>query len=155
MPVQILLTGIVLTLVSVLFIHLVFTAQYHWPLAPLNFVLQLFGVASLLITLFATLHVVLSVSVKESQQWPYMLSYIAVHVPNVEGSVISRATWSVMHAWTAGMAQVSSFLYMSTIHMNVDFDGSQITHIQFLTSLYPSRLEATLIFGLLGEKVLS
>ena len=58
--------------------------------------------------LFATLHVVLSASVKESQQWPYMLSYIAVHVPSgtQEGSIVSRATWSVMNAWTAGLIQV-------------------------------------------------
>jgi hypothetical protein len=74
LPVQILLTGVVLTLVAVLFIHLVFTARYHWPLAPVNYVLQLSSVTTLLISLIATLHVVLAAALDESERWPYMLS---------------------------------------------------------------------------------
>ncbi|PPQ93831.1 hypothetical protein CVT25_013540 [Psilocybe cyanescens] len=131
------LTGVVLTLVAVLFIHLMFTAQYHWPLAPVNYVLQLSGVTTLLISLIATIHVVLSATFAESERWPYMLSYIAVNVPpldidsNTEGwSVAERATWLVMNASTSGLIQ--------------------ITHIQFLTLLYPSKLEGRLIFALLG-----
>ncbi|THH28910.1 hypothetical protein EUX98_g5292 [Antrodiella citrinella] len=46
LPIQILMTGIVLTLTSVLVIHLLATAQYHWPLAPANFVLQVSADAS-------------------------------------------------------------------------------------------------------------
>ncbi|PFH52174.1 hypothetical protein AMATHDRAFT_140740, partial [Amanita thiersii Skay4041] len=141
LPVQILLTGIVLTLVAVLFIHLIFTAQYHWPLAPVNYVLQLSGVTTLLISLIATLHVVLSTTMVESQHWPYMLSYIAVNVPpldvdysTTEWSTAERATWLVMNASTSGLIQ--------------------ITHIQFLTLLYPSRLEGRLIFALLGPLAL-
>ncbi|GLB37355.1 hypothetical protein LshimejAT787_0404060 [Lyophyllum shimeji] len=137
LPVQILLTGVVLTLVAVLFIHLIFTAQYHWPLAPVNYVLQLSGVTSLLISLIATLQVVLAATFAESEKWPYMLSYIAVNVPPVdletdtdEWNIAERATWLVMNASTSGLIQ--------------------ITHIQFLTLLYPSRLEGRLIFALLG-----
>ncbi|KAF9486056.1 hypothetical protein BDN70DRAFT_909882 [Pholiota conissans] len=137
LPIQILLTGVVLTLVAVLFIHLMFTAQYHWPLAPVNYVLQLSGVTTLLISLIATLHVVMSATFAESEKWPYMLSYIAVNVPpldlvtNTESwSIAERATWLVMNASTSGLIQ--------------------ITHIQFLTLLYPSRLEGRLIFTLLG-----
>ncbi|KAK7057638.1 hypothetical protein R3P38DRAFT_3384953 [Favolaschia claudopus] len=138
LPVQILLTGIILTLVAVLFIHLIFTAQYHWPLAPVNYVLQISGVSTLLISLVATLHVVLSVAQTESSQWPYMLRYVAVDVPPLEEddeakhawTAVQRATWMVMNASTSGLIQ--------------------ITHIQFLTLLYPSRLEARLIFALLG-----
>ncbi|RDB24978.1 hypothetical protein Hypma_007970 [Hypsizygus marmoreus] len=137
LPVQILLTGVVLTLVAVLFIHLIFTAQYHWPLAPVNYVLQLSGVTTLLISLIATLHVVLSATFAESEKWPYMLSYIAVNVPPLDldvdtdgWNVAERATWLVMNASTSGLIQ--------------------ITHIQFLTLLYPSRLEGRLIFTLLG-----
>lgn len=137
LPVQILLTGIILTLVAVLFIHLIFTAQYHWPLAPVNYVLQLSGVTTLLISLIATLHVVLSAAWAESEKWPYMLSYIAVNVPPLDldlntdlWSIAERATWLVMNASTSGLIQ--------------------ITHIQFLTLLYPSRLEGRLIFTLLG-----
>ncbi|KNZ73949.1 hypothetical protein J132_09024 [Termitomyces sp. J132] len=137
LPVQILLTGVVLTLVAVLFIHLIFTAQYHWPLAPVNYVLQLSGVTTLLISLIATLQVILSTALSESEKWPYMLSYIAVNVPpfdqdneSDEWNFAERATWLVMNAATSGLIQ--------------------ITHIQFLTLLYPSRLEGRLIFTLLG-----
>ncbi|KAF9443793.1 hypothetical protein P691DRAFT_808327 [Macrolepiota fuliginosa MF-IS2] len=137
LPVQILLTGVVLTLTVVLLIHLLFTAQYHWPLAPVNYVLQVSGVTTLLISLIATIHVILSTSGSESEGWPYMLSYLAVNVPpsdlgddSEDWSVAERATWLVMMASTSGLIQ--------------------ITHIQFLTLLYPSRLEKQLIFALLG-----
>ncbi|KAJ7503025.1 hypothetical protein B0H11DRAFT_615945 [Mycena galericulata] len=137
LPVQILLTGVVLTLVAVLFIHLIFTAQYHWPLAPVNYVLQISGVTTLLISLVATLHLVLTATINESQHWPYMLSYVAVNVPPLDSSttvwtwsIAEKATWLIMNASTSGLIQ--------------------ITHIQFLTLLYPSRLEGRLIFALLG-----
>ncbi|KIY46047.1 hypothetical protein FISHEDRAFT_47905, partial [Fistulina hepatica ATCC 64428] len=135
LPVQILLTGIVLTLVAVLFIHLVFTATYHWSLAPVNYVLQLAGVVTLLISLTATIHVVFSSNMTESTEWPYMLSYIAVNVPPVDTeengwTLAERATWLVMNALTSSLIQ--------------------ITHIHFLTLLYPSRLEARLILALLA-----
>jgi hypothetical protein len=112
LPVQILLTGVVLTLTAVLLVHLMFTAQYHWPLAPVNYVLQLSGVTTLLISLIATIHVVLSTSREESQFWPYMLSYIAVDVPPDiasdlnEWTTAERATWLVMTASTSGLIQV-------------------------------------------------
>ncbi|KAJ6593385.1 hypothetical protein B0H19DRAFT_920694 [Mycena capillaripes] len=140
LPVQILLTGIVLTLVAVLFIHLIFTAQYHWPLAPVNYVLQISGVSTLLISLIATLHVVLDAAQNESQHWPYMLSYVAVIIPPSEDSatggwsLAEKATWLIMNASTSGLIQ--------------------ITHIQFLTLLYPSRVEGRLIFALLGPLAL-
>jgi len=114
LPVQVLLTGIVFTLVAVLFIHLLLTAQYHWPLAPVNYVLQLSGVCTLLISLIATLHVVLSATFSESEKWPYMLSYIAVNVPPLEPATAvqgwtpaERALWLVMNASTSGLIQVS------------------------------------------------
>ena len=114
LPVQVLLTGIVFTLVAVLFIHLILTAQYHWPLAPTNYVLQLSGVCTLLISLIATLHVILSATFSESEQWPYMLSYIAVNVPPLEPvtavhgwTPAERVLWLVMNASTSGLVQVS------------------------------------------------
>jgi hypothetical protein len=138
LPIQILLTGIVLTLTTVLFIHLLFTAQYHWPLAPVNYALQMSGVTTLLITLIATLCVILSFALAESQKWPYMLSYIQVYVPPLDGMPsdenawlpAERATWLAMNATTSGLIQ--------------------ITHIQFLTLLYPSRVEKRLIHCILG-----
>lgn len=117
LPVQILLTGIVFTLVTVLFIHLILTARYHWPLAPVNYVLQLSGVTTLLISLIATLHVILSYSFAESAKWPYMLSYIAVKIPprdldpNIHGwTVAERATWLFMNATTSGLIQVNDIV---------------------------------------------
>lgn len=110
LPVQVLLTGIIFTLTCVLFIHLCFTAQYHWPLAPVNFVLQVSGVLSLLISQIATLHVVLSTTVLESQTWPYMLTYLEVDIPplyNPEGwSTAELAAWLIMNATTSGLIQV-------------------------------------------------
>jgi len=113
LPVQIMLTGVVFTLTVVLLFHLLFTAQYHWPLAPVNYVLQLSGVVTLLISLIATIHVVLSATLAESVKWPYMLSYIAVNVPPLildtnEGdwSLAERITWLLMNASTSGLIQV-------------------------------------------------
>jgi len=103
----------------VLLIHLLFTAQYHWPLAPVNYVLQISGVTTLLISLIATMHVVLSASLEESSHWPYMLSYIAVEVPPSdedfsEGwSTAERATWAVMTASTSGLVQVCRALLVT------------------------------------------
>lgn len=124
LPVQIMLTGVILTLVAVLFIHLMFTAQYHWPLAPVNYVLQLSGVTTLLISLIATIHVVLSATFAESEKWPYMLSYIAVNVPpldlesNIEGwSIAERATWLVMNASTSGLIQVRGYASLHLLRL--------------------------------------
>lgn len=153
LPVQILVTGIVLTLVGVLFIHLIFTAQYHWTLAQVNYILQLSGVSTLFISLVATLHVVLSQSVEESLQWPYMLSYIAVDTPPLDNvdlkwTDLEQATWLVMDATTAGLIQVLFRVDRCLLQCSTSL---QITHIHFLTLLYPSRIEARLIYMLLGK----
>jgi hypothetical protein len=120
LPVQIVLTGVVFTLVIVLLIHLLFTYKYHWSLAPVNYVLQLSGVVALLISLFATMHVVLSSAYAESEKWPYMLSYIAVNVPpldlndNIENwTSTERAVWLFMTASTSVIIQV--IIYTSRV----------------------------------------
>ncbi|KAI8978295.1 hypothetical protein BD414DRAFT_495135 [Trametes punicea] len=134
LPVQILLLGITLTLTAVLMIHLIFTGQYHWPLAPVNYVLQMSAVSTLLIASMATMHVVLSSTIDQSLRWPYMLDYIAVDIPPLQDNTQWRmgelAAWLLMNATTSGLIQ--------------------ITHIQFLTLLFPSGLERRLIFCLLG-----
>ncbi|KIP04101.1 hypothetical protein PHLGIDRAFT_110075, partial [Phlebiopsis gigantea 11061_1 CR5-6] len=128
--------GIVLTLTSVLLIHLIFTAQYHWPLAPVNYALQLSAVITLLVSLIATLNVVLDTATNESRQWPYMLTYIAVDIPPLQ--LPDRTGWKQgeLAAWLLMNATTSALI--------------QITHIQFLTLLFPSSLERRLIFILLG-----
>ena len=104
--------GIVLTLTSVLLIHLIFTAQYHWPLAPVNYALQLSAVITLLVSLIATLNVVLDTATTESRQWPYMLEYIAVDIPPLQLPDRSGwkqgelAAWLLMNATTSAHIQV-------------------------------------------------
>lgn len=124
LPVQIFTTGIILTLTAMLLLHLIFTAQYHWPLARLNYALQLTGVITLLASLIATLYIVFNSTVQESQHWPYMLSYIAVDMPKIgsnapinttdptlayqhQWSFAEMATWTVMNATTSVIVQVS------------------------------------------------
>ncbi|KDQ50911.1 hypothetical protein JAAARDRAFT_211476 [Jaapia argillacea MUCL 33604] len=134
LPVQILITGVIFTLVSVLLIQLIFTSQYHWALAPVNFVLQISAVATLLISQIAILHLIFTTTMKESQEWPFMLSYISVDIPPLDDTTgwtdAELGAWLVMNATTSGLIQ--------------------ITHIQFLTLLYPSHLEKYMILALLG-----
>ncbi|KIJ15573.1 hypothetical protein PAXINDRAFT_163035 [Paxillus involutus ATCC 200175] len=147
LPVQVLLTGIVLTLVAVLFLHLIFTAQYHWPLARTNYILQLTGVTTLLISLIATLYVVFTATVEQSQHWPYMLSYLAVDMPQISNSSSINSTDPILinqHVWST--AETATWVVMNATASVI----VQITHIHFLTLLYPSDLEARLIFCLLG-----
>jgi hypothetical protein len=122
LPVQVLVTGIALTLAAVLLLHLVFTAQYHWPLARTNYVLQLTGVTTLIISISATIYVVFSATIRQSQHWPYMLNYLAVEMPAANYTVLNstdptliyqhlwstseRATWVVMNATTSVVVQV-------------------------------------------------
>ncbi|KAF9075659.1 hypothetical protein BDP27DRAFT_1380757 [Rhodocollybia butyracea] len=156
LPVQTLVTGVVFTLVAVLFIHIIFTGQYHWPLAPLNYALQLSGVVTLLVSLIATMHVVLSAAKDESEHWPYMLSYLAVYLPPLDNLIpsapeIANSTNStpIPTAWTT--AERGTWMLMNaTVSVLV-----QINHIQFLTLLFPSRLEARLIYFLLGPLALT
>ena len=104
-----------------LFIHLLLTGQYHWPLAPVNYVLQLSGVTTLTISLVATLYVILSTTVIESQRWPYMLGYVAVNVPplstqnaTTSWSIAERVTWLIMNASTSGLIQVAIRAYLKS-----------------------------------------
>ncbi|KAG9312180.1 hypothetical protein JVU11DRAFT_7475 [Chiua virens] len=145
LPVQIFLIGIVLTLAGVLLLHLLFTAQYHWPLARTNYVLQITGVITLLISSIATIYVIFSTAVEQSQHWPYMLSYLAVEMPAAEYTNSSNdPTLAYLHSWTS--AESATWVVMNATTSVV----VQITHIHFLTLLFPSDLEARLIFTLIG-----
>lgn len=113
---QILITGVVFSLTSVLLIHLIFTAQYHWPMGRINYILQITSVSTLLISLIATLVVTLRSAASDSQHWPYMLNYIAVDVPPVAGSndtqwtTLETVGWYVLDATTSGLVQVSALI---------------------------------------------
>lgn len=134
LPIQVLLTGVILALSTVLLIHLVFTAPYHWPLAKINYSLQLSGVFSLLLSLAITISVILSDVHATSREWPYMFNYVAVQLPLSNWTNANIGLWYTLDAVTSGLAHA--------------------THMQFLTFLYPSLVEERLILGLLGPLVL-
>ncbi|KAI0028265.1 hypothetical protein K488DRAFT_59031, partial [Vararia minispora EC-137] len=138
LPAQIVVNTVIFTLLSVLFIQLLFTAQYHWRLARTNFVLQVAAVVALLTNNIASIVVVLRECIHRSGEWPYMLDYLAVDLPPLTQYTIEKHTWSAVS--------------LACWHLMNAIWGAliQITHIQFLTLMYPSRLEASLIFVLLG-----
>ncbi|KAI9508413.1 hypothetical protein F5148DRAFT_1355687 [Russula earlei] len=137
LPVQILLTGITLTLASILLIQLVFSAPTHIRIARTNFYLQLFAALALLAWEIASLVLILNAAVERSYEWPFMLDYVAIDFP----PLIDPRTHS---AWSDG--GLAAWLFMNAVVSVL----TQMTHIQFLTLMYPSRLEAYLIFILLG-----
>lgn len=121
LPVQILLTGIVFTLTAVLLVHLVFTAQYHWFLAPVNYGLQLASVLTFFVSLIATIVAIFSQTMRDSQKWPYMLTYLAINVPPATTNTTADdyptygsskwdmgelASWYIMDATTSALVQV-------------------------------------------------
>ncbi|BEI81615.1 hypothetical protein CcaverHIS002_0207750 [Cutaneotrichosporon cavernicola] len=121
LPIQILLTGITLTLLVILLIHL---------LSPLNYCLQLASVIAVLLGVIVRVYVILSHLGAKGDRWPYTLDYVAVPVPQPKWNQAQDAAWQTLLAISNGLAN--------------------ITHIQFLTLLYPSRTEARLIFVALG-----
>lgn len=132
MPAQIVVDGINIALISVLIIHLLFTVQYHLPLSRKNFYLQISSSVMLLISLSVTLHIILKMLEDESQRYPFMFPYIGIQLPPPDD------------AWTE--LQQVFFLFMRAITAAL----IHITHIQFLTLLFPSALEARLILWMLG-----
>jgi hypothetical protein len=152
-PTQLFVTGIILTLACVLIIHLIFTVQYHWRLARANYILQMSAALSLLGSLIASMYVILNSAIVQSQEWPFMLEYIAVDLPPL---ISSAPNWSMPRqlAWLIMNATTFALIQASCNHMHtsceVTHSPPQITHIQFLTLMYPSGLEAKLIFLLLG-----
>ena len=108
LPVQLLMTGVVLTLATTLLIQLCFTWQYHWPLARINWTLQFTAVCTLLINIVAIMFVTLTTLDAKSTQWPYMFDYVAIDVPRVGfWSIPEIAAWYVMEACTSALASVS------------------------------------------------
>ena len=110
------------TLTAVLLFHLIATAQYHWPLAPLNYALQLSGVLTLFISLIATIQVILSKTMEDSQQWPYMLNYLAIDIPNFTSdagseawSVAELVAWYIMDATTSALVHVCFFIFFLSL----------------------------------------
>ncbi|TFK49595.1 hypothetical protein OE88DRAFT_1726826 [Heliocybe sulcata] len=133
MPVQILLTGVIFTLLSILLIQLLFTARHHWHLSPGNYILQMCGVFSLGVSLVAAMYKILSATATESKSWPYMLSYLAVDIPplhyNNGWETAELGAWLLMNGLTSALIQ--------------------IVHIHFITLLFPTSLAKPVVFVLL------
>lgn len=130
LPIQILAEGITLTLVVVLLCHLLFTTQYHWPLSRTNYCLQLSGILALFASSVATIVKIMKKQDASANTWPYMLDYIQVSVPPDTATPAENGGWAFLR-------MVCNLLV-------------QLTHIQFLTLLFPSSTEVKLIIILLG-----
>ncbi|KAJ9107458.1 hypothetical protein QFC21_000911 [Naganishia friedmannii] len=130
LPVQILIQGITLTLLAVLLIHLLFTTQYHFPLSRFNYLLQLCGILLVLMNIVISIVCTLRAQNHASKRWPYMLDFISVNLPDYGWTTAETAAWYTLHCVCNGLVQ--------------------LTHIQFLTLLFPSKTEVQLIFLLLG-----
>lgn len=130
MPTQLIVHGAVLTLLTVLILHLLFTAKYHYPLARLNFVLL---VSAVILTQISTIIVVVVINqhlFNRSRFWPFMFDYVEVTMPPPDWKTIPLAGWYTMQGAVTCLAHA--------------------THIQFLTLLFPSSLEKKLIISFLG-----
>lgn len=109
LPIQILATGITLTLVSVLLIQLLFSAPSHIRIARTNFFLQVSAALSVLAWEIASLTIILNTSREQSQRWPFMLDYVAIDFPPLNDPR-THGTWSTggLTAWLFMNAVVSA-----------------------------------------------
>ena len=155
LPVQILLTGITATLVTILLVQLIFSAPSHLRIARTNFVLQVSAALSLLAWEISSLILILNASAEQSQRWPFMLDYIAIDFPPLidpqkrgRWSTAGLVSWLSLNAMVSVLTQVCHSLSVLTIIETDLF--SKLTHIQFLALMYPSRIEGQFIFFLLG-----
>jgi hypothetical protein len=108
LPVQILLTGITATLVTILLVQLIFSAPSHLRIARTNFVLQVSAALSLLAWEISSLVLILNESAEQSQRWPFMLDYIAIDFPPLNDP-LKRGRWSTggLVSWLSLNAMVS------------------------------------------------
>jgi hypothetical protein len=87
--------------------HIVVTLQYHYPLAPLNYSLQLSSVVVVLISVIIKIVVILEDSADNADLWPYDLNYVAVSIPPKSWSTGQDAAWFLLQALNNGLANVS------------------------------------------------
>ncbi|BGP44743.1 hypothetical protein JCM10450v2_000557 [Rhodotorula kratochvilovae] len=135
MPVQVIILGVTVTLLSMLLVHLLFTIRYHAPLNKVNYALQTSATGLSLANVAAQLHIVMDSLYGTGRTWPFMFDYIEVSFPKKSWSRGERAAWLLLQGLNAL--------------------ATHSTHIQFLTMLFPSALEARLILGLLGPLALA
>jgi hypothetical protein len=119
LPIQILVTGITLTLVVVLLVQLLFSAPSHLRIARTNFFLQVSSALALLAWELSCLIIILNISADQSQRWPFMLDYIAVDFPPLIDPH-DRGRWSMaaLIAWLFLNAIVSVLTQVCHLHLD-------------------------------------
>jgi hypothetical protein len=121
MPTQLLILGIVLTLLTVLLLHLLFTAKYHYPLAPCNFILLF---SAVILTQLSTIILVILTNIylfNRSRYWPFMFDYIEVTMPMTDWNVVPLAGWYIMQGAVTFLAHVSLISAFSSSFSSVFF----------------------------------
>lgn len=83
------------------------TTQYHYPLAPLNYCLQLSSIISVLLSIGVTIGTILSHTNTQADHWPYALTYASVPVPANKWTHAEDALWLTLQALCNGLANVS------------------------------------------------
>jgi hypothetical protein len=86
--------------------HLV-TTQYHYPLAPLNYILQFFSILTVLISVFIRIILILQHSGDSADTWPYSLDYVSVAIPPKSWSLGQDGAWFLLQGLNSGFANVS------------------------------------------------
>lgn len=142
-PVQTTSLGVMLATATIMTLHLIFTAPYHYPLSKANFILQLVAAILFLSTVSASLGYLLWDLSQHAAEPPYMIPYLADAIPPNYGR------WTTVQVVFFVMLQ-SSTVFMAHVRLCI----TKATHIQFLVLLFPSSLETWLIMCLLGPLAL-
>lgn len=98
MPTQLVIYGVVVTLLTVLLFHLIFTARYHYPLARLNFILLMSSVLATEIFVVVVVAIVNDQLLDTSKQWPFMFDYVEVAMPADDWGTGALAGWYIVQA---------------------------------------------------------
>jgi hypothetical protein len=83
------------------------TTQYHYPLAPLNYILQFFSILTVLISVFIRIILILQHSGDSADTWPYSLDYVSVAIPPKSWSLGQDGAWFLLQGLNSGFANVS------------------------------------------------
>lgn len=101
--------GVVLAMATVMTLHLLFTAPYHYPLNKSNFVLQLTAAILFLITTATWSGIEMYDLKKASEKMQHTFPYVAQSFPSSNWSEVSKFFFLFMLAATVAMANVRRF----------------------------------------------
>jgi hypothetical protein len=107
LPAQVFIQGSTFTLLSVLLIHILFTAPYHWPLSRLNYILQISGILLVLGSVLVSVGLTLTADDVRAKQWPYMLQYVGVIIPPPEWTTAQKGAYQLLQCLCNAAVNVS------------------------------------------------